>query len=120
MPHNNNNNSSMPPPGSQPSSLSSGGSAASGREILVQRDNSWQGWEADQRMSKMQEDHLANLARMQSDRTRSEAAMTARISELETENKALKDSYSSQDLRIKHLLEEVAALKARQQGPVPA
>jgi hypothetical protein len=110
----------MPPPGSQPGSLSSGGSAASGREILGQRDSSWQPWEVDQRISKMQEDHLANLARMQSDRTRSEAQLNTRIGELEAENKALKDRYSSQDLQIKHLLEEVAVLKTRQQTPVAA
>ena len=110
---------SMPPPGSQPGSLSSGGSAASGREILGgQRDNSWQAWDADQRMNKMQEDHLANLARLQSDRTRAEATLNQRIGELESENKTLKDRYNTQDMQIKRLLDEVAALKARQDNAV--
>lgn len=112
---------SMPPPGSQPGSLSSGGSGASTRELYGQRDNNWQQtYDADQRMTKMQEDHLANLARMQSDRTRSEAALNQRINDLENENRGLKDSYSSQENQIKQLLAEVAALKARQQGTVAA
>lgn len=54
----------------------------------------------------MQEDHLANLARMQSDRTRAEQSLNTRISDLESENKALKESN-------KRLFDELAALRAR-------
>jgi uncharacterized small protein (DUF1192 family) len=65
-------------------------------------------------MQKMQEDNLANLARMQSDHSRLEAGLRAEINKLETENKALKDSRSAQEHQIQRLLNEVAALKARQ------
>ena len=65
-------------------------------------------------MTKMQEDHLANLARMQGDRTRAEQTLNQRISELESENKTLKDRYNTQDEQIKRLLDEVSALKSRQ------
>ncbi|KIW01669.1 hypothetical protein, variant [Verruconis gallopava] len=107
---------SMPPPNSQQGSVSSGGSAASGREILGQRDGDWRpSWEADQRLAKMQEDHLANLARIQSDRSRSEASLNAKINDLENENRSLKDAQMAQEAQIKRLLEEVAALKSRQE-----
>jgi hypothetical protein len=111
----------MPPPGSQPGSLSSGGSGASTREILGQRDNGdWRAWEQDQRIQKMQEDNLANLARMQSDRTRAEAALRADIGRLENENKILRESRAAQDTHIKRLLEEVASLRAGKEVNVDA
>ena len=53
------------------------------------------------------------------DRSRSESSLNAKISELESENRALKDTQIAQDTQIKRLLEEVAALKSRQEA-VPA
>lgn len=68
-------------------------------------------------MQKMQEDNLANLARMQSDHSRLETGLRAEITKLETENKALKDalrdSRDAQDFQIKRLQEELAAMKAK-------
>lgn len=85
------------------------------RDILGPRDNSsWQTYEADQRMNKMQEDHLANLARMQSDRTRTEAALNQRISDLEAENKALKDNFATHEMQLQRVLDELASARGRQ------
>jgi len=110
---------SMPPPaaGSQPGSMSShsGGSGASGREILAQQRAPDEFWshvrEMETRMTKMQEDHLATVARIQSDHARLDNDLRAKINQLEAENKVLRES-QSRDAEIRRLQEELAKAKS--------
>jgi cell division protein FtsB len=71
-------------------------------------------------MNKMQEDHLANLARMQSDHSRLESGLRAEINKLETENKTLKETRTAHEVQIQRLQDEVASLKAKKLESAPA